>query len=101
MAEEPKENLEAQETEAVAEEKYAKAGKKSKKHIEEVKLAKPKLLPPQKKFLVQNQLPAVASSAVAKTTAKLTLRSKKVKLTASKKLSSSQLQLAQSNLTQR
>ena len=65
------------------------------------KLAKPKLLPPQKKFLVQSQLPAVASSAVAKTTAKLTLRSKKVKLTASKKLSSSQLQLAQSNLTQR
>lgn len=37
MAEEPKENLEVQETEAVAEEKYAKAGKKSKKHIEEVK----------------------------------------------------------------
>ena len=37
MAEEPKENLEAQETEAVAEEKYAKAGKKSKKHVEEVK----------------------------------------------------------------
>ena len=37
MAEEPKENLEVQETEAVAEEKYAKAGKKSKKHVEEVK----------------------------------------------------------------
>ncbi len=37
MAEEPKENLEVQETEAVAEEKFAKAGKKSKKHIEEVK----------------------------------------------------------------
>ena len=36
-AEEPKENLEVQETEAVAEEKYAKAGKKSKKHVEEVK----------------------------------------------------------------
>ena len=37
MAEEPKENLEVQETEAVAEEKYAKAGKKAKKHVEEVK----------------------------------------------------------------
>ena len=37
MAEEPKENLEVQETEAVAEEKYAKAGRKSKKHVEEVK----------------------------------------------------------------
>ena len=37
MAEEPKENLEVQETEAAAEEKFAKAGKKSKKHIEEVK----------------------------------------------------------------
>ena len=37
MAEEPKENLEVQETEAIAEEKYAKAGKKSKKHVEEVK----------------------------------------------------------------
>ncbi len=37
MAEEPKENLEVQETEAVAEEKFAKAGKKSKKHVEEVK----------------------------------------------------------------
>ena len=37
MAEEPKENLEVQETEAVAEEKYAKAGKKSKKHVEEAK----------------------------------------------------------------
>ena len=37
MADEPKENLEVQETEAVAEEKYAKAGKKSKKHVEEVK----------------------------------------------------------------
>ena len=37
MAEEPKENLEVQETEAVVEEKYAKAGKKSKKHVEEVK----------------------------------------------------------------
>ena len=37
MAEEPKENLEVQQTEAVAEEKYAKAGKKSKKHVEEVK----------------------------------------------------------------
>lgn len=38
MAEEPKENLEvAQTTEAVAEEKFAKAGKKSKKHVEEVK----------------------------------------------------------------
>lgn len=37
MAEEPKENLELQETEAVAEEKFAKAGKKSKKHVEEVK----------------------------------------------------------------
>lgn len=37
MAEEPKENLGVQETEAVAEEKYAKAGKKSKKHVEEVK----------------------------------------------------------------
>ncbi|MGN1313308.1 MAG: 50S ribosomal protein L1 [Candidatus Nanosyncoccaceae bacterium] len=37
MAEEPKENLEVQETEAIAEEKFAKAGKKSKKHIEEVK----------------------------------------------------------------
>ena len=37
MAEEPKENLEVQETEAAAEEKYAKAGKKSKKHVEEVK----------------------------------------------------------------
>ena len=37
MAEEPEENLEVQETEAVAEEKYAKAGKKSKKHVEEVK----------------------------------------------------------------
>lgn len=37
MAEEPKENLEVQETEAVAEEKFAKAGKRSKKHIEEVK----------------------------------------------------------------
>ena len=37
MAEEPKENLEVQETEAVAVEKYAKAGKKSKKHVEEVK----------------------------------------------------------------
>lgn len=37
MAEEPKENLEVLETEAVAEEKYAKAGKKSKKHVEEVK----------------------------------------------------------------
>ncbi len=37
MAEEPKENLEVQETEAVAEEKYAKAGKKSRKHVEEVK----------------------------------------------------------------
>lgn len=37
MAEEPKENLEVQGTEAVAEEKYAKAGKKSKKHVEEVK----------------------------------------------------------------
>ena len=37
MAEEPKENLEVQETEAVTEEKYAKAGKKSKKHVEEVK----------------------------------------------------------------
>lgn len=37
MAEEPKENLEVQETEAVAGEKYAKAGKKSKKHVEEVK----------------------------------------------------------------
>ena len=37
MAEEPKENLEVQETEAVAEEKYAKAGKKSKKHVDEVK----------------------------------------------------------------
>ena len=37
MAEEPKENLEVQETEAIAEEKFAKAGKKSKKHVEEVK----------------------------------------------------------------
>lgn len=37
MAEEPKENLEVQETEAVAEEKFAKAGKRSKKHVEEVK----------------------------------------------------------------
>ena len=37
MAEEPKENLEVQETEAIAEEKCAKAGKKSKKHVEEVK----------------------------------------------------------------
>lgn len=37
MTEEPKENLEVQETEAIAEEKYAKAGKKSKKHVEEVK----------------------------------------------------------------
>ena len=38
MAEEAKENLEVVETtEAVAEEKFAKAGKKSKKHVEEVK----------------------------------------------------------------
>lgn len=37
MAEEPKENLEVQEAEAVAEEKFAKAGKRSKKHVEEVK----------------------------------------------------------------
>lgn len=37
MAEEPKENLEVQETEAIVEEKFAKAGKKSKKHVEEVK----------------------------------------------------------------
>lgn len=37
MAEEPKENLEVQETEAAAEEKFAKAGKRSKKHVEEVK----------------------------------------------------------------
>lgn len=37
MAEEPKENLEVQETEAVVEEKFAKAGKRSKKHVEEVK----------------------------------------------------------------
>lgn len=37
MAEEPKENLEVQETKAVAEEKFAKAGKRSKKHVEEVK----------------------------------------------------------------
>lgn len=37
MAEEPKENLEVQETEAIVEEKFAKAGKRSKKHVEEVK----------------------------------------------------------------
>ena len=82
-------------TEAPAEEKFAKAGKKSKKHVEEVKAEEER----QARKLEAAALVLVLN-AVARTTRRPQKRSRKVKFTILTMLSSLLSKQAQLSLTQ-